>query len=56
MAKSKIGRWGKKCEKYRNENTRYRNKLRKFLKRIKTVKKETQEKIIKLNPIKENKK
>jgi len=47
----KVGRSQKKCQRYFNERRRIKNKTRKLLKRIKNLKKETQEKILKHNKI-----
>jgi hypothetical protein len=41
----------KKCQRYFNERRRIKNKTRKLLKRIKNLKKETQEKILKVSKI-----
>lgn len=45
-------RENKSSKKYRSEGRRYKNKMRKMLKRIKNMKPATQERILKLNPIK----
>jgi len=47
----KIGRNSIKCAKYSTERRRIKNKKRKLLSRIKNIKPETQEKILKANKI-----
>jgi len=47
----KIGRNAAKCKKYSTEKRRIKNKRRKLTKRIKNIKPETQEKILRVNKI-----
>jgi len=47
----KYGRNQKKCQRYLHERKRIKNKTRELLKSIKNLKKETQEKILKVTKI-----
>lgn len=48
----KVGRDKAKCQRYRAEGRRKKNKLRRLMKRIRNVRTETQKRILELNPIK----
>jgi len=49
----KYGRNKVKCQRYREQNRRFHNKLRRLKKRIKHLSNELQRRILRLNPIRE---